>query len=157
MEAGRARELINHIQQLRKNAGLELTDKVEAFFEESDVLPLTENAVKSNVTTFKNKFEGSVPLPKRFAPKWSVVIDSDEVEIAGVKVTVSICRPATATKDGLGESETLFVSTLDPSSVESGAVLACNVDGKDMTVTEGQDFWVSTVAKLEAAKSVNWL
>eukprot|EP00554_Chaetoceros_debilis_P006576 CAMPEP_0194072646 /NCGR_PEP_ID=MMETSP0149-20130528/329_1 /TAXON_ID=122233 /ORGANISM="Chaetoceros debilis, Strain MM31A-1" /LENGTH=1167 /DNA_ID=CAMNT_0038752545 /DNA_START=98 /DNA_END=3601 /DNA_ORIENTATION=+ len=157
LEAGRARELINHIQQLRKNAGLELTDKVEAFFEESDVLPLTENAVKSNVTTFKNKFEGSVPLPRRFAPKWSVVIDSDEVEIANAKVTVTICRPATAAKDGLGESQTLFVSTLDPSTVESGAVLACNVDGKDITVTEGQDFWVSTVAKLEAAKSVSWL
>merc|ERR1712038_589127 len=124
-------ELITHIQQLRKNAGLALKDKVEAFFEESDVSPLTESAVASNVALFKTKFKGSVPLPKRFAPKWSVVVRSEEVVIADAKVTVSICRVAAAAKDGLGELETSFVSTLDPETVEAGATLSVNIDGKD--------------------------
>jgi len=157
LAAGRARELINHIQQLRKNAGLEIKDKVEAFFEESDVTPLTENAVSSNVALFKAKFKGSVPLPKRFAPKWSVVVGSDEVEIAGAKVTVSICRVAAAAKDDLGEMETSFVSTIDPENVEPGATLSVNIDGKESTLKEGEDFWTTTVAKLEATGAVSWL
>eukprot|EP00957_Ditylum_brightwellii_P148833 11331113-Ditylum_brightwellii.AAC.1 len=34
LAAGKSRELINHIQQLRKSAGLDLTDIVEVFFQE---------------------------------------------------------------------------------------------------------------------------
>ena len=157
LAAGRARELINHIQQLRKNAGLDLKDKVEAFFAENATDPLTEAAVSSNVEVFQNKFKGAVPLPKKFAPKWSVVLGSDIVEIAGAKVEVSICRPAVATKDGLSEEKTTFLANVEPASIEAGAELSFTVDGKEFKVKEGEDFWVSTVAKLAATKSVSWL
>jgi isoleucyl-tRNA synthetase len=157
LAAGRARELINAIQQLRKNAGLDLKDKVEAFFEENETDPLIEGAVSTNVDVFKNKFKGSVPLPKRFAPSWSVVIGTETVEISGSKVTVTICRPAIAVKDGLSEEAKTFLSTTFPSSVSEGQELSFVVDGKNMTVKEGSDFWLSTASKLGSTGAVSWL
>ena len=157
LAAGRARELINAIQQLRKNAGLDLKDKVEAFFEENETDPLIEAAVSTNVEVFKNKFKGSVPLPKRFAPSWSVVIGTETVEISGSKVTVTICRPAIAVKDGLSEEAKTFLSTTFPSSVSEGQDLSFVVDGKNMTAKEGSDFWLSTASKLGSTGTVSWL
>ena len=61
---------------------------------------------------FENKFKGSVPMPKRCAPAWSVVIASDSVEVGGSKVEVSICRPALATKDGLSELSCTYLSAV---------------------------------------------
>ena len=63
--------MITHIQKLRKNAGLDLKDVVEYFFDENDALPVMESAVSMNVETLRNKFKGIVPVPKRFAPKWA--------------------------------------------------------------------------------------
>lgn len=157
LSAGRARELINHIQQLRKNAGLDMKDKVEAFFEENETTSVTENAVSMNVDVFRSKFKGYVPLPKRFAPKWSVVIGSESVEIAGSKVEVSICRPAVAAKDGLSDAQNTFISTIEPASVKPGDEISFSVDGKDMKVKEGVDFWSTTLAKVEATEAVSWL
>jgi len=157
LAAGRARELINAIQQLRKNAGLDLTDKVEAFFSENETDPLIEAAVSGNVDVFRNKFKGAVPVPKRFAPDWSVVIGCETVEIAGSKVDVTICRPAVAAKEGLSTEKVTFLSTVAPSSVEEGAEISFVVDGKDMNVKEGKDFWLSTASKLAATKAVDWL
>jgi isoleucyl-tRNA synthetase len=157
LASGRARELINAIQQLRKNAGLALKDKVEAFFSENETDPLIEAAVSSNVEVFKNKFKGAVPVPKRFAPKWSVVVGIEVVDIAGAEVEVTICRPAVASKDGLSDELLTYLSTVDPASVEAGAELSFTLDGKDMKVKEGEDFWLSTAAKLAATHTVNWL
>lgn len=157
LAAGRARELINAIQQLRKNAGLDLKDKVEAFFLENETDPIIEAAVSENVEVFRSKFKGSVPLPKRYAPKWSVEICSENVEVAGSKVQVTLCRPAVAARDGLPDELTIFLSTLQPYSVETGAELSFSVDGKDLKVKEGVDFWLSTASKLAATKSVVWL
>jgi hypothetical protein len=80
LSAGMSRELINHVQQLRKSAGLDLKDVVEVFFHEEGVTS-TEEAVSQNVATFDAKFKGSIPLPKRLAPSWSVVLKSDVVEL----------------------------------------------------------------------------
>eukprot|EP00551_Chaetoceros_affinis_P005894 CAMPEP_0203662048 /NCGR_PEP_ID=MMETSP0090-20130426/151_1 /ASSEMBLY_ACC=CAM_ASM_001088 /TAXON_ID=426623 /ORGANISM="Chaetoceros affinis, Strain CCMP159" /LENGTH=1150 /DNA_ID=CAMNT_0050524789 /DNA_START=83 /DNA_END=3532 /DNA_ORIENTATION=- len=139
LAAGKARELINHIQQLRKAAGLDMKDVVEAFFDES--VESTETAVSMNVSLFENKFKGSVPMPKRCAPAWSVVIASDSVEIGGSKVEVSISRPALAVKDGLSELANTYLSTVKPSSVEKDQVLKCTIDGDEISLTEGKDFW----------------
>ena len=157
LAAGRARELMNAIQQLRKNAGLELKDKVEAFFSENETDPLTELAVSSNVDAFKAKFKGSVPVPFRFAPEWSVVIAKEEVEIAGAKVEVTICRPAVAAKNGISDEKATFLTALDPSSVQAGSELSFTLDGTEQKVKEGEDFWLNTAAKLAATKAVDWL
>jgi hypothetical protein len=157
LAAGRARKLINAIQQLRKNAGLALTDKVEVLFSENETHPLIEAAISGNVDVFRNNFKGAVPVPKRFASDWSVVIGCETVEIAGSKVDVTICRPAVAANEGLSTEKITFLSTVSPSSVEEGAEISFVVDGKDMTVKEGKDFWLSTASKLAATKAVDWL
>ena len=55
LSAGKSRELINHVQQLRKAAGLDLKDTVEVFFDEEEGIASTENAVAMNVSLFVNK------------------------------------------------------------------------------------------------------
>ena len=155
LASGKARELINHIQQLRKSAGLDMKDVVEAFFEES--VESTETAVAMNVALFENKFKGAVPVPKSCAPKWSVVIASDTVEVGGSKVVVSICRPALAAKDGLADLACTYLSSLEPSSVEKGAVLTFTIDEEAMSLTEGKDFWLSTTGKMRDTDGLSWL
>lgn len=155
LAAGKARELINHIQQLRKSAGLDMKDVVEAFFEES--VASTETAVSMNVSLFENKFKGSVPVSKKYAPSWSVVIASDTVEVGGASVEVSICRPAIATKDGLPELACTYLSSVEPSDVEKGSTLTCVIDGESMTLQEGTDFWLSTAAKMRGTSGLSWL
>jgi isoleucyl-tRNA synthetase len=157
LNSGKARELITHIQQLRKSAGLELKDTVEAFFEEDETVLATESAVSQNVEMFKAKFKGAVPLPKKYAPKWSVTLGDDEVEIGGLKVKVFICRPALAVRDDLDENAAIFLSSVDPESVTPGSSLNGSIDGKEISLKEGEDFWTSTAAKLSSTKAVAWL
>jgi isoleucyl-tRNA synthetase len=155
LNAGRSRELINAIQQLRKAMGLDLSDKVEVFFEESAGMSVVENAVSNNVSMFEDKFQGAVPVPKKFAPSWSVVLRSDTAEIGGSKVEVSICRPAIAGKDGMSDEVGYFLSTLEPANVQSP--LTANIDGSDVSLKQGEDYWVSTVAKLRDTKALSWV
>jgi len=154
LSAGKARELMNHFQQLRKSAGLSLGDLVEYYFD--DATGTIENVVSQNVAAFKSKFQGSVPLPMRLAPK-SVVIGSDTVEVSGSKFGISLSRPAIAARDDLNVDAAMFISTIDPSDVTSGQSFACVVDGKEHTVQEGKDFWISTLAKVEATKALSWI
>lgn len=157
LSAGKSRELINHVQQLRKAAGLDLKDTVEVFFDEEEGIASTENAVAMNVSLFVNKFKGNVPLPKKFAPSWSVPLRSDNVEVGGSKVEVAICRPALVAKNGLPDSVSLFLSTVDPATVDAGATMSCTVDGTSHSVKEGEDFWLSAAAKVKATKAVSYL
>ncbi len=155
LAAGKARELINHIQQLRKSAGLDMKDVVEAFFEES--VASTETAVSMNVSLFENKFKGAVPMPRKCAPQWSVEIAKDSVEVGGSKVEVSICRPALAARDDLDELACTFLSSMDLSTVEEGTTLSCTIDDKHVSLVEGKDFWLSTVSKMRGTKAFSWL
>ena len=155
--AGKARELITHIQKLRKNAGLDLKDVVEYFFEENEAVSIMESAVSTNVDTFRNKFKGIVPVPKRFTPKWAVPVISEKVNIGGADVEVSIVRPALAARDDLDELSSTYLSTIDPFSVKAEDVLSFTVDGVSHTLHKGKDFWGCTTAKLEATKGVSWL
>mmetsp|Transcript_45072 Transcript_45072/g.109047 ORF Transcript_45072/g.109047 Transcript_45072/m.109047 type:complete len:1165 (+) Transcript_45072:75-3569(+) len=157
LSAGMSRELINHIQQLRKGAGLDLLDVVEVFFQEEEGVTSTEDAVSCNVATFETKFKGAVPLPERFAPAWRVVLRSDKVDVGGSKVTVSVCRPALAVKDSLDEGLKNILSTKEPSEFTAGHTFKCSLDGKESELKEGADFWLSTAAKTRANKSLSWL
>ena len=156
LSAGRSRELINAIQQLRKAAGLDLGDAVEVFFEETEGITVVESAVSMNTNVFETKFQGAIPVPKKFAPSWSVVLRSDTAEIGGSKVEVSICRPAVAGRSGLSDEVGYYLSTLEPSNL-NGSALSITIDGKDVTLTPGEDYWVNTVTKLRATKAVSWL
>lgn len=149
--------MITHIQKLRKNAGLDLKDVVEYFFDENDALPVMESAVSTNVETLRNKFKGIVPVPKRFAPKWAVQIISEKVRIGGSDVKVSIVRPALAARDDLDEVSSTYLSTIDPASVSAEDNLSFTVDGVSHTLQKDKDFWGSTTTKLEATKAVSWL
>lgn len=153
LSAGRSRELINAIQQLRKAAGLDIGDKVEVFYEEEAGLSVVESAVSNNVEAFATKFQGSVPLPKKFAPSWSVELRSGTAEIGGSTVNVYICRPAVAGKDGLSEEVLYYLSTLEPADVAGKDSLELKIDGKEYTLKEGVDYWVSAGAKLKDVKS----
>jgi len=58
ISAGMAREFINHIQKLRKAAGLDLKDVVEVFFHEEDGITSTEDAVKKKRCYVTCKIQG---------------------------------------------------------------------------------------------------
>ena len=157
LSAGMARELINHIQQLRKNAGLDLKDVVEIFFQEEEGVSTTEDAVAKNVATLDAKFKGAIPLPKRLAPSWSVVLKSDMVDVGGAKVEVAVCRPALAVKDSLNDAVKNVLSTLEPTEMSAGQDFKCDVDGTTHELKEGADFWLTTAAKARATKALSWL
>lgn len=157
LSSGMSRELMNGIQQLRKAAGLELKDVVEVFFTEQDDVDVVEKVVARNVSLFTAKFKGSIPLPSRFAPKWTVSLKRDTVEVGGTRVEISICRPAVAVKDDLGVGPTNVLSTLEPSMFENGQAFECNIDGQRFSLKEGIDFWKSTAAKVRSMKVVDWL
>lgn len=157
LSAGRSRELINAIQQLRKAAGLDLSDQVEVFFEECSGVTSMESTVSSNVGLFEAKFQGAVPLPKKYAPSWSVALRSDSVEIGGAKIEVSICRPAVAGRDGLSEEVMYLLSTMEPTQAMDKKALTFTIDGKEITLTQGQDYWINTITKLRTTKVVSWV
>jgi hypothetical protein len=157
LAAGTSRELMNAIQQLRKGAGLDLKDSVEVFFREEEGVTVVEDAVARNVALFAAKFKGVVPLPQCCAPKWAVVIKSDMADVGGTQVEVSICRPSVAASDSLADSALSVLSTLEPSSLSVGTDFTYSMDGATSTLKEGSDFWLSTVAKVRATKSVAWM
>jgi len=156
ISSGMSRELVNHVQQLRKGAGLDLSDLVEVFFHEEGGITSTEDAVSMNVVMLEAKLRGSIPLPERFAPSWRVPLRSDVVDVGGSKVKVSVCRPAVAVKDDLEESVKNVLATKEPSEFSSGEVFKVSVDGNDYELKEGEDFWLSTCAKLKATKGLKW-
>mmetsp|Transcript_10779 Transcript_10779/g.15879 ORF Transcript_10779/g.15879 Transcript_10779/m.15879 type:complete len:1171 (+) Transcript_10779:126-3638(+) len=155
LSAGKARELMNAIQQLRKSAGLDLKDVVEMFFDEEGTE--VEQAVAKNLATFTTKFKGAVPLPKAYAPSWAVTLQSEAAEVGGSRVEVSICRPCLSAKDGLDDGVLSVLSSLDIDSIKSDGSLKCNVDGKEFLLTEGFDYWMSAVAKAKATRALEWL
>jgi isoleucyl-tRNA synthetase len=154
--AGRARELMNHIQQLRKSAGLDLSDVVEVFFDESiEGVTTTESAVAMNLPLFETKFKGSVPMPQRYAPAWSVVLGKDTVDVGGTSVVLTICRPAVSARDDLEEVVKKYLATLEPGMLSSE--LSCTIDGKEFALKEGEEYWKSACEKARANQTVEWL
>lgn len=153
LSAGRARELMNHIQQLRKAAGLDLKDSVEVFFDEAGTT--TESAVSKNMEMFITKFKGSLPLPQSCAPSWAIVLQKGSVEVGGAPVVVSICRPAVAAKDDVKDEVKSVLSTLEPSDINGD--YECSIDGTAYKLKEGEDYWKSAMAKARSTKSPAWV
>jgi len=154
LSAGVARELMNGIQQLRKNADLDIKDKVEVFFSEEDGVSVVENAVARNIAIFEAKFKGSIPLPQRYSPAYAVPIKTDTVEVGGTEIKLSICRPALAVADSLDPLVVKVLSTLEPAEFTEGQEFSVEIDGKAFNAKEGLDFWLNSGAKARGTDSL---
>jgi len=150
--AGKSRELLNHIQQLRKSAGLDLSETVEAYFKEDSGVNSLEDAVSRNADLFRMKLKGGLPLPEVYAPQWSMKIASDVVDVGGSNVEVSIHRPSISARDGLSSPISMYLSTVDPSTVEIGSTVTVLIDGVKHSLVEGLDFWTTAASKLQSTK-----
>jgi hypothetical protein len=147
---------MNHIQQLRKNAGLDLSDVVEVFFEESVDVNSTEIAVAMNLPLFRAKFKGgAIPVPKRCAPEGTVVLRSDTVDVGGSNVVVYVCRPSLSLSDDLDALAVNYLSSLDPVSINGK--IEFSIDGRNYSLEEGKDYWKNAASKAVCTKSVEWL
>lgn len=155
--SGMSRELMTGIQQLRKAAGLDMKDIVEVFFAEEDGVSFVEKAVGGNLAFFEAKLRGVIPLPRRYAPKWAVALKSDTVEIGGASVVVSICRPAVTVRDDLDVAAASVLSTMEPSLFPDGDDFSFIVDGSNITLKYGTDYWKNSLEKLRATKALEWL
>ena len=126
---------MNHIQQLRKAAGLDLGDVVEVFFQENDTV--VQDAVTRNVAMFQAKFK-SVPLSQAPAAT-TVVLKSETVNVGGSNVTIYVCRPALAPRDDLDPLAVNYLSTLDPSA--TGTSISFTIDGNRYALEENKDYF----------------
>jgi len=156
LDNGKSRELVNHTQMLRKNAGLSASDTVEVFFAE-DVGESMLQAVAKNAAFLQGKLRGVTPLPKALCSPFAVTLGSDTVDVGGTKLEVSITQPCVSPKDGAEEAVLAFLRTLDPLTIAEGQVETFVVDGKEYVLTEGTDFWSTAVRKAKSLKTLDWL
>lgn len=156
LDNGKSRELVNHTQMLRKNAGLSASDTVEVFFAE-DVGDSMLQAVAKNAAFLQGKLRGVTPLPKALCSPFAVTLGSDTVDVGGTKLEVSITQPCVSPKDGAEEAVLAFLRTLDPLTIAEGQVETFLVDGKEYVLTEGTDFWSTAVRKAKSLKTLDWL
>ena len=153
--AGKCREVITNIQKLRKSAGLEMGDKVEAFYSEVGATMGGSLAacIKSNADTFVKKFDGMVPLPEELASS-SKVYASATVEVGSSKVVISIRPPAVSVAPGVKDGPKMFLATVDVKNLERGMKLKCNIDGEDVELNEGKEWFLNATDRAKAAKVV---
>ena len=142
LNAGKAREFMNHVQQLRKSAGLDISDSVEVFYHEEEGLTSTSNAIAGNLELIVGKLKVA-PVAKRFMPEWSVVFGKGVFEVGGCEVEIIITRPAVCVNPDVMDLTSKFLCTIDPSKVKKGEVLEFAINGEKYTATEGVDFWIS--------------
>lgn len=156
LDAGKAREFISYVQQLRKGAGLIITDAIEVFYHEENGVSSTESAIAGNVDLIVGKLKVT-PLPKRFMAPWSVIFDSGEFEVGSSKVEIIISRPAVVAKDDISEQLSNLLSTMDIGAVEANENISFVIDGEKVSVTEGVDFWASAAGMVKATSALDWL
>eukprot|EP00586_Coscinodiscus_wailesii_P002114 CAMPEP_0172483452 /NCGR_PEP_ID=MMETSP1066-20121228/10478_1 /TAXON_ID=671091 /ORGANISM="Coscinodiscus wailesii, Strain CCMP2513" /LENGTH=1157 /DNA_ID=CAMNT_0013247349 /DNA_START=273 /DNA_END=3746 /DNA_ORIENTATION=- len=152
LSAGKCREFVNIVQQLRKSAGLDLTDIVEVFYSHHMEL---EKAIRGNVQLMTGRLKGILPLSMEFKTEGSVVLGTGEGEIGGKSLQVVICRRMLSTRDGLEEGVVSYLRTVDAVAVASK--LNCVIDGKKYELNEGVDYWKSAADKAKSTKTLDWL
>jgi hypothetical protein len=84
---------------------------------------------------------GVTPIPSHRAPTSRVIIGKETVDVGGIQVELSICRPAFSCRDSLDSNVATFLATLDPLKYEDGCEINCSINGESFTVTERVDFW----------------
>jgi len=156
VSSGTSREFVGAVQQLRKGAGLTVSDPVEVFYGGAGA-DVAERAISLNVAAVGARLRGVLPLPARFAPAWAVALGKSEAEVGGATVEVSICRPCLAAREGVAPAVASYLSTLVPTDVEEGATLEVVIDGKEHILQEGTDFWCSSSRKVRALKALPYV
>jgi isoleucyl-tRNA synthetase len=82
-QEGIARELVNRIQNIRKDSGFEVTDKIKVHLQKNSEL---ENAVKANESYIKSETLTETLLFE------DVIIDGIEIEFDEIKTKISITK-----------------------------------------------------------------
>ncbi|WP_281297930.1 isoleucine--tRNA ligase [Flavobacterium limnophilum] len=82
-EEGIARELVNRIQNIRKDSGFEVTDKIKVHLQKNSEL---ENAVKANEAYIKSETLTETLLFE------DIIIDGIEIEFDEIKTKISITK-----------------------------------------------------------------
>jgi len=154
--SGKSRELMTNIQKLRKTAGLVVSDKIEAFYEEvgSSYGGTMSKYVKMNLKAFEDKFGGMIPLPKEYASASSNVLATATVDMDGVKLIVDIRTPALSVSPSVSDLASKFIATLSLNEVTDGQEISGKIDEEEFKLVEGKDFFKSATAM---AKSENKL
>jgi len=152
LSAGQCREFINIVQQLRKSAGLDLTDVVEVFH--SPHFKLGE-AIQNNVELMKGRLRGIVPLEEKFRPPSAVVLGTGMGVIAGEEVRVVISRKMLSYRDGLPEEIQRLLETMEVLSVNDS--IKCQIDGVRHDLAKNVDYWESAADKAKDTKACSWL
>lgn len=151
--SGKCREIITNIQKLRKTAGLEMGDKVEAFYEEvgAKMGGTLAACVKSNVATFEKKFDGMVPLPSEFAST-NKVFATATVEIGSTNVKLDIRPPAISVGGKVDEKAQMFLESVDVEEVVVGMEFKCKIDGVEYGLKEGEEFFLNATERAKKEK-----
>lgn len=92
-EAGVAREVVNRIQKLRKKAGLEPTDPIEAYIKFSEDKLHAQKILKSQESYIRDAL-GSPLLPSDLTPPYAVVIVQESYNITSLSFVITLSRVA---------------------------------------------------------------
>lgn len=93
LQEGLARELINRVQKLRKQAQLDPEDKIEVFVDTEDENICT--VMTSKVKVFRSLLNVPAPLESKHLPKDAVVIANESVDpISGSPLKIVLVRAA---------------------------------------------------------------
>jgi len=84
---GYARELVNRVQKLRKKAGVQVTDDIEAFYHMNDSTLMATLKTQSNYLENATKIN---VLPLSHKPRFVTTTGFEEVEFGGSKGTIFI-------------------------------------------------------------------
>merc|ERR1711862_727476 len=162
LAAGKCREFINAVQQLRKSSGLDISDTVDVFYRvhataaasssSSDTSTEEEfNAmVQQNHSILTSKLKGITPLSIQYKPKHSIIIGETQsiMETGGTtKVDIIICRRTYYVRSDLDPPVLhTFLSAMDPTknTTNGDKDISCVIDGVSYNLKEGVDYWKSS-------------
>lgn len=91
---GMARDVINRIQRLRKKAGLQPTDEIDAFYRFTEGMNETlDDVMKTQTEVFKRNIR-RVPMPASELKNRTEVVCEEEAEVNDIKFMLTLARAA---------------------------------------------------------------
>ncbi len=160
----RSRSIVAAIQKLRKSAGLVVTDKVEMFYEVTDVAPQEATLAYSKISEALNIHKDTVlkrlkqiPKPSSERSRFAVKVASEsltEMDICKGKFVVYLARPMlkcdrealvglAGNQVLLGDLLEMALSTMDYQAVSQQSSVDVYLDGVAYKLERGRHFNVS--------------